>query len=74
MEGEPWTPIVWLRGVNLYDRGVAGAKVEVSCGKLLDGGVGEPQPGSEHNPMPSVRGSLEVYEYDQCHTSYLVLR
>lgn len=72
MEGEPWTPTVWLRGVNFFDRGVDGARVEVTCGKLIDGGVGERQPGSEHNPIPAVRGSLEVYEYDQCHTSYLV--
>ncbi|KAH6627916.1 heterokaryon incompatibility protein-domain-containing protein [Chaetomium tenue] len=47
LEGESWTPTVWLRGVNFSDRGDAGAKVEVTCGKLRDGGqgVGEPEPG-----------------------------
>lgn len=73
LEGESWTPTVWLRGVNLYHRGDAGAKVEVTCGKLREGGFGEPEPGSDYNPLPSVRGTIEVYEYDLCHTSHMYL-
>jgi hypothetical protein len=64
LEKEKWTPTMWLRGEHFFNRGSSGAMINVSCGK--SGGVfidGEREP--DWNPMPSVIGTLEVYEYVQ---------